>query len=100
MASNLMAIHPSPAEGEDCSDTRLIHESIEIASDTNEWSTHVGQEYYLHLPDGNYGRVNFTLACSASPFFGVEAFINPAGSKDLEYVKGLSGNILIDRSSP
>lgn len=75
-------------------------ESIEIDSDTNAWSNRFEQKFYIHLPDGHYGRVDFTLACSTSPFFGVEALINPVGSKNLEYDKYLPGNILVDHSAP
>jgi hypothetical protein len=75
-------------------------ETIEIASDPNAWSDRFEQAYYFYLPDGKYGRMKFSLVCAGNPSFGVEALINPSGSKNLEYDKYLSGNIMVDQSAP
>ena len=75
-------------------------ESIEIGSNTNAWSDRLEQNFYVHLADGKYGRVKFSLVCGGNPFFGVEALINPSGSKNLEYDKYLPGNIMVDQSAP
>jgi hypothetical protein len=75
-------------------------ESFQMESDTNAWTYMPKQTFYVHLADGNYGRVKFSLNCSTSPFFGVEALINPSGSRNLEYDKYLPGNIMVDQSAP
>ena len=75
-------------------------ETIEIGSNTNAWSDRLEQTYYIHLSDGKYGRIILSLVCSRKPFFGVEALINPSGSRSLEYDKYLPGNIMVDQSAP
>ena len=75
-------------------------ETIEIDSNTNAWSDRLEQTYYIHLSDGKYGRIILSLVCSSKPFFGVEALINPSGSRSLEYDKYLPGNIMVDQSAP
>ena len=62
-------------------------EAVEVVSESRPeaWSRKMDQSYYVRLPDGNYGRVKFNLVGSQNPFFGVEAFINPSGSRNLEY---------------
>jgi hypothetical protein len=75
-------------------------ESIQIESNTNAWTYMPERSFYVHLADGKYGRVKFSLNCSGNPFFGVEALINPSGSRNLEYDKYLPGNIMVDQSAP
>jgi hypothetical protein len=75
-------------------------ESIQIESNTNAWTYMPEKSFYVHLADGKYGRVKFSLNCSGNPFFGVEALINPSGSRNLEYDKYLPGNIMVDQSAP
>jgi hypothetical protein len=75
-------------------------ESIQMQSDTNAWTYMPEESFYMRLPDGKYGRMKFTLNCGGNPFFGIEALINPSGSTNLEYVKYLPGNIMVDQSAP
>lgn len=75
-------------------------ESFQMKSDPNAWTYMPEQTFYVHLADGKYGRVKFSLNCSGSPFFGVVALVNPSGSRNLEYDKTLPDNIMVDQSAP
>lgn len=53
-------------------------------SGTN-WTEEVDKQYYVQLPNGYFGRVNLHIIGVADrPFFRMESFLNPTGSRDLE----------------
>jgi hypothetical protein len=77
-------------------------EMIEIVSEPrlDTWSDRVNRSYYVRLRDGKYGWIRLKVICSENPFFGLEALINPSGSRTLEYDKYLPGDVMVNQSSP
>jgi hypothetical protein len=49
-----------------------------------QWQSTISREYFLSLADGKYGRLKFTLF-AFNGVFHVHAFVNPSGSRNLEY---------------
>ena len=50
-----------------------------------EWSSHVKRNYFLKLADGNYARLSFEMVAGGDHFFQLESFLNPSGSRSLEF---------------
>jgi hypothetical protein len=56
---------------------------IDMPATNQNWQGEVRSKYYIRLPDGKYGRIDFYLL----PFngvFTVQSAINPTGSQNLE----------------
>ncbi|MDR3378074.1 MAG: hypothetical protein P4M10_05265, partial [Verrucomicrobiae bacterium] len=56
---------------------------IDMPATNENWQGEIRNKYYMQLPDGKYGRLDFSF----SPFngvFTVQSAINPTGSRDLE----------------
>jgi hypothetical protein len=49
------------------------------------WSRNVKRTYFLRLADGNYARMNFEIVAAGGHFFSLESFLNPSGSRNLEF---------------
>jgi hypothetical protein len=77
-------------------------ETVEANSEPRfeNWSSRLNGSFYVHLSDGNYGRINLKVICSDNPYFGVETWINPSASRNLEYDRYLLGNIMVRQSCP
>lgn len=55
-----------------------------ITTATN-WTREIERQYYVKLPTGIYGRVRLRiLGSSKRPYFRLESFLNPSGSRSLE----------------
>ncbi len=63
----------------------VYQENVEIASSPDVGGSRFKKSYFIHLPDGKFGRINFSLFNGPNPYFGIEAFINPSGSRNLEF---------------
>jgi len=48
------------------------------------WSSGAKRNYFLHLANGNYGRMNFEIIPSGDHFFSLDSYVNPSGSRNLE----------------
>ena len=56
---------------------------LNMPATNQNWQSEVRSKYYIHLPDGKYGRIDFYLL----PYNGVitvHSAINPSGSRNLE----------------
>jgi hypothetical protein len=57
---------------------------IDMPATNQNWRSEVRSKYYIRLPDGKYGRTDFYLL-PYNGVFTVQSFINPSGSRNLEY---------------
>jgi hypothetical protein len=48
------------------------------------WTEDVNQQYYVKLMNGDYGRVNLRIIGTTRPYFRMESYLNPSGSRNLE----------------
>jgi hypothetical protein len=56
---------------------------IDMQTNNPSWQGNVKSKYYLQLPDGKYGRIDFDFL----PYNGVftlKSWVNPSGSQNLE----------------
>ncbi len=50
------------------------------------WTETVNQQYYVKLRNGNFGRVKLrVIGAPGRAYFRMESFLNPSGSRDLEW---------------
>ncbi len=52
-------------------------------SETN-WTDEIRKQYYLRLRGGHFGRLTIRILGTTRPFFRMESFVNPSGSRNLE----------------
>jgi hypothetical protein len=57
---------------------------IEMPASSPRWETSVKPKYFIKLPDGNFGRVEFDFL-ARNGVYRIRSFINPSGSRNLEY---------------
>jgi hypothetical protein len=70
----------APSEGYKTGDV------IEMRSEGgNDWSSHAKRLYFLKLANGHYARINFEVVAGGDHFFQLESFLNPSGSRTLEF---------------
>jgi hypothetical protein len=50
-----------------------------------DWSDHAHRAYFLKLANGNYARISFDMVAGGDHFFQLESFLNPSGSRNLEF---------------
>ena len=50
-----------------------------------DWSNHDQRTYFLKLASGNYARMSFEMVAGGDHFFKLESFLNPSGSRNLEF---------------
>jgi hypothetical protein len=55
------------------------------ASAGEYWKSDVEKHYFLKFADGTYGRMFFAMVAAGDHFCMVESYINPSGSRNLEY---------------
>lgn len=55
------------------------------ASLGNQWSSDAKRNYFVRLANGNYARINFEMIVGGNEFFQLESFLNPNGSRNLEF---------------
>jgi hypothetical protein len=55
------------------------------ASLGNRWTSDVKRNYFLKLADRNYARISFEMIAGGEHFFRLETFLNPSGSRNLEF---------------
>jgi hypothetical protein len=70
----------APEEGYSQSDEIDMPRSLD-----RKWSGDAGRKYYLSLPGGKYARMEFAMIARGDHFCIVESFLNPSGSRNLEY---------------
>jgi len=56
---------------------------IDMPATNQNWQAEIRNKYYIQLPDGNYGRIDFYLL-SRNGVFEVHSAINPTSSRNLE----------------
>jgi hypothetical protein len=65
---------------------RDADEIVMSASDPRQrWSSEAEREYFVKLPDGRHARVKLTAFAGGRTFFVLESYLNPSGSRNLEY---------------
>ncbi|HZR16291.1 MAG TPA: carboxypeptidase-like regulatory domain-containing protein [Verrucomicrobiae bacterium] len=70
----------APNEGFGDSDEINMPASLE-----NGWGRNAKRSYFLKLANGNYARMTFEMIAGGDHFFEVESFVNPSGSRNLEF---------------
>jgi hypothetical protein len=50
-----------------------------------DWSSHANRNYFLKLANGTYARISFEMVAGGDHFFQLESFLNPSGSRSLEF---------------
>jgi hypothetical protein len=55
------------------------------AKDRDQWQDTAKSSWFLHLANGRYARINLTMYANDSPWCEIQAFVNPSGSRNLEY---------------
>lgn len=56
------------------------------------WSNAVTRKYFVKLPNGTFARINFQMIAGGDHFFLLESFLNPSGSRNLEFDPQLTLN--------
>jgi hypothetical protein len=61
--------------------------SLEIImpADRPDWKSDTGLKFYYQLSDGRYGRMTFSMIAGGDHFCLIESFLNPSGSRNLEF---------------
>lgn len=57
---------------------------INMPESAENWRTDFQRKFFIRLPDGKYGRIEFTLL-ARNGVFTVSSGINPSGSRNLEF---------------
>jgi len=67
-------------------------ESIEIKMDSksDDWKSRYENEFFAKLGDGTYARFNVRLYPGRRNFIVIESYLNPSGSRNLEYDPSLA----------
>jgi hypothetical protein len=52
------------------------------------WASRAKRNYFLRLASGNYARITFEMIAGGDHFFLLESFLNPSGSRNLEFDPG------------
>ena len=59
---------------------------FKISKQQEPWSDRVERDYFVKLPDQTYARLRFEMmAGGPHNFFVIESYLNPSGSRNLEY---------------
>lgn len=53
--------------------------------ETDSWSSQASRNYFLRLANGTYARTSFQIVAGGDHFFQIESFLNPSGSRNLEF---------------
>jgi hypothetical protein len=48
------------------------------------WTQEVDKQYFIKLVNGNFARIHLRIIGTARPYFRMESFLNPSGSRNLE----------------
>ncbi len=62
--------------------------TVELAQSAtaNHWSPNMTRQFFVHLPDDRYARINFQIATNGDHFIVLESFLNPTpGNRNLEF---------------
>jgi hypothetical protein len=70
----------APTDGYRLSDVIEMPASLE-----SSWSSRAKRNYFLKLANGNYARMSFEMIAGGDHFFQLESFLNPSGSRNLEF---------------
>ncbi|MCU0786680.1 MAG: carboxypeptidase-like regulatory domain-containing protein [Verrucomicrobia bacterium] len=61
-------------------------EEHEADPESGGWNDQIEKNVFVKLRDGRYARIRFlVLAVAKQPFFRMESYLNPSGSRNLEY---------------
>ena len=61
--------------------------SVEIvmSQTAEDWSPQASREYFVKVADGRYARIKFKMIAGGDHFLELESFLNPSGSRNLEF---------------
>jgi hypothetical protein len=57
---------------------------IKMPADRPDWRNDVDLKFFYLLPNGNYGRMTFSMIAGGQHFCMIDSVLNPSGSRDLE----------------
>jgi hypothetical protein len=61
-------------------------DEIQMSKAMPKWKAQVSKEYFVKLPNGNYGRLQIRVVTGPNNFVRFESYLNPTpGSQNLEY---------------
>ncbi len=69
----------APVEGYKPSDV------IEMPKTAERWNPQVTRQYFAKLANNTFARVEFEMVAGGDHFFRITSFVNPSGSRNLEY---------------
>jgi hypothetical protein len=69
----------APTEGYKSSDEIVMSQTAE------DWSPQASREYFVKVADGRYARIRFKMIAGGDHFFKLESYLNPSGSRNLEF---------------
>jgi len=59
---------------------------IEMPANLGErWSVQAERQYFIRSKSGSFARIRFIMIAGGGHFFRLESFLNPTGSRNLEY---------------
>ncbi len=56
-----------------------------MSKDSEPWKQDFRNEYFLKLSDGRYARMKFRITTAGAHFASITSYLNPSGSRNLEY---------------
>ena len=72
----------APVDGYRSSDEIVMSQTAE------KWQPQAQREYFVKLNEGLYGRIQMKIIAQGNHFFRLEAYLNPSGSRNLEFDPG------------
>ena len=69
----------APVDGYKPSDEIVMSQAAE------KWQPQAQREYFIKLNEGLYGRIQLKMIAQGNHFFRLEAYLNPSGSRNLEF---------------
>jgi hypothetical protein len=64
----------------------LSYDDIDMSDTLDQgWGTNAKRKYFVKLRNGKYARLTFEMIAGGDQFFVLESFLNPSGSRNLEF---------------
>ncbi len=60
-------------------------DEINLSKNAERWTDSATRKFFLKTTDGKYACLEFRVYVGNEPFFVIEAYYNPSGSRNLEY---------------
>ena len=56
-----------------------------MPKNAEKWQPQAERSYFLKLANGCYARIEFKMIAGGDHYFKIESYLNPSGSRNLEY---------------